>query len=298
MLLQLLSTVAPVMVIIGFGYVWARMRYAFDMETVGAIVLKIGSPALIFSTLTTLDIDLAAVGLTALAAMAVTAVCTVIGVVVLKLAKLPLHTHLLAVMTGNSGNMGLPVATLAFGEVGLALAIGYFAVVTVLQNTLGIAVSSGSFNPRTLLTQPIFYAVGVVVAVLLLDLPVPVWVSRTAEILGGFVIPSMLLLLGNALARLKVTDMKVAISVALLRLAAGVAGAFAIIWLFGLSGADAGVVFLMATMPVAVINVIFAERFRRNPELVAGVIVVSTLLVLAILPGLVWVALHIDDLGL
>ena len=50
----------------------------------------------------------------------------------------------------------------------------------------------------------------------------------------------------------------------------------------------------MCTMPIAVFNFVFAEHFNRSPEKVAGVIVVSTALTFALLPLLVWVAMHMS----
>ena len=47
----------------------------------------------------------------------------------------------------------------------------------------------------------------------------------------------------------------------------------------------------MATMPAAVVSVIFAERYGHSPEKVAGTIVVSTVGTLAGLPLIVWIAM-------
>ncbi|MCZ6641992.1 MAG: AEC family transporter, partial [Gammaproteobacteria bacterium] len=73
-------------------------------------------------------------------------------------------------------------------------------------------------------------------------------------------------------------------------------GLFAI-WAFDLSGTIAGVVFLQAAMPVAVFNFIFAERFNRNPEKVAAVILLSTLISFVTLPLLVGIALQLASNG-
>lgn len=293
MILELLAVSAPVFVIVAIGLVWARLALPFDMDTIGSVVLRIGTPCLIFSTLTSAQIRVTEVGEMALAAAGAIAVSTVIGVAVLRLLDMPLHTYLLTAMHGNSGNMGLPLAAMAFGVEGLALAIAYFLVVSISQNTLGLVISAGRFDPRALLRQPVIHASAVTVIVLVFDWSVPGWIGRTTELLAGLVIPAMLLLLGVSLARLKVADLRVAVGMSALRFAAGAGGALAIIAALGLHGAQAGVVWIMATMSAAVINMIFAERFARAPERIAGVIVVSTMLTLAGLPGIVWVALRL-----
>ncbi len=55
-------------------------------------------------------------------------------------------------------------------------------------------------------------------------------------------------------------------------------------WALGLEGAARGVAILQATMPVGVINYVFARQFGNDHETVAGAVVVSTLLSFAILP--------------
>jgi predicted permease len=103
----------------------------------------------------------------------------------------------------------------------------------------------------------------------------------------------MLLMLGTSLARLNVTALRETLTVALLRLLLGLILAITAIWIFELDGMLAGVVLLQCTMPAAVFNYVFAERFDREPDKVAAVILLSTLLSVASLPLLVGVALSL-----
>jgi predicted permease len=280
-----------VLTIVGLGFLWARQRMPFDNDTVGSLVLRIGTPCLIFATLTNADIAVEEVGRMALTAASVIAVSALIGALVLRAAGLPLHTYLLTAMHGNSGNMGLPLAAMVFGTEGLARAIAYFRVVSISQNTLGLVISAGRFDLRSLVRQPVIHASAITISVLLTEAAVPEWIARTTELLGAIVIPAMLLLLGVALAQLKVADLGIASGMAAMRFAAGALGAVAIVTAFGLTGTEAGVVWIMATMPSAVMNVLFAERFARSPERVAGTVVVSTVATLAGLPLIVWGAM-------
>lgn len=294
MVLQLLSVIAPVLVIVGLGYVWARSNLPFDTATIGSLVLRIGTPCLIFSTLTKADIALADVGMMVLAAICVVAVSAVVGFVVLRVCRLPLHTYLSIAMHGNSGNMGLPLVSMVFGPQGLALGIAYFTVLSVSQNTLGLLISAGKLDWRSFLRQPVVIASALTVLMLVTGVSIPVWIASTTGLLAGLVIPAMLLLLGVSLSQLAVADLRIALGMTAMRFAAGALGAIAVILAFGLGGAEAGVVWIMATMPAAIINVLFAERFGRSPERVAGTIVVSTVATLAGLPLIVWLALWIS----
>ncbi|WP_127143039.1 AEC family transporter [Pelagibacterium montanilacus] len=293
MLLEILGVVAPIFIIVSIGYVWARRKLPFDNETVGSVVLRVGIPCLIFSTMTGADVTPREVGWIVAAAICVIAISTLIGVVVLKLAHQPLNTYLISAMHGNSGNMGLPLAIMVFGQAGEPVAVAYFLVVALSQHVLGLMVTAGRFDARSLARQPIIHAAIVTIVVLSVGVDVPQWLTRTTDLLGGIVIPMMLLLLGVSLSQLKIGDLKIALGMSAMRFGAGATGALATIWIFGLTGVEAGVVWVMATMPAAVVHFLLAERYGRSPERVAGVIVVSTVLTLAGLPVIVWLAWQI-----
>ena len=65
------------------------------------------------------------------------------------------------------------------------------------------------------------------------------------------------------------------------------------IWLLKLEGVAAGVLFLQATMPIAVFNYVFADKYDRQPEQVAATVLVSTLITMAALPFLVAISIGI-----
>lgn len=293
MVLSLLAVTAPILIIIGIGYAWARLGMPFDSATISALVLRIGTPCLIFSTLTRTEMALDRIGVMVVVAVAVIAISTGVGALVLRMFGLPNHTYLLIAMHGNSGNMGLPLAAMVFGVEGLALGIAYFTVVAISQNTLGHVISAGKFDLRSFLGQPVVHASVITVLVLVTGIVVPEWIARTTELLAGLVIPAMLLLLGVALSHLKVADLRVAFGMALMRFGVGALAALFAILAFGLNGPQAGVVWIMATMPAAVVSVIFAERYARSPDRVAGAIVISTVGTLAGLPVIVWAALQL-----
>jgi predicted permease len=133
--------------------------------------------------------------------------------------------------------------------------------------------------------------------VTIFDLAVPDVIMTTTEMLGAMMIPAMLILLGASLATLHVAELKPAMGVAIARLVFGVASALLAIWLLDLQGIAAGTVFLLATMPTAIVNVIYADRYGPNGSTVSGAVVVSTLLTFLCLPALIWVAIWISGHG-
>ena len=82
--------------------------------------------------------------------------------------------------------------------------------------------------------------------------------------------------------------------VAVGRLSLGIGSAYLVITILDLKGVAAGTVFLMATMPTAIINFVLADRYQHNARQVAGAVVASTLVTFACLPLLIWTALSIS----
>lgn len=290
---EIFTVTAPVFCIVALGFLWSKWHQTFDTETLTNLVVKLATPCLVFTTLTNFDLGLQTIGSMALAAACALFLSALIGSVVLRLSGLPLHTYLASLMHPNTGNIGLPLVFMAFGEKGLALGVAYFIVISISQYTIGYGLSAGSFSIKRLLQQPLIYAVLISLLVVSVNLPVPVWIEKTTELISGIVIPALLMVLGYSLAQLKITAIKLAIYLALVRLVMGLLVGILLIKGLGLEGDAAGVVFLMCIMPIAVFNFVFAKHFNRSPETVAGVIITSTLLVFALLPGLVFIAITI-----
>ena len=101
-------------------------------------------------------------------------------------------------------------------------------------------------------------------------------------------IPLMLITLGVSLVRLQITAWRKALFYSVCRVAGGLLAGLLVVWLLELEGTVRGVVLLQASMPVAVFNYLFAVRYQRQPEAIAGLVVTSTLLSFVTLPLLLW----------
>jgi predicted permease len=291
MLAELFSIIAPLFVCAGIGYGWAKTGRGFDVEMVTNLVTNIGVPCLVFHTLTNLKVPASSFGTMAVAAVAVIAVCLVVGGLILHLAGLPRRAYLPALVFANTGNMGLPLTYLAFGDVGLGLAIAVFTVYATTQFTLGMALASGTTSFRSLLRIPVLYALPPALAFMLTGATPPKWIDNTTDILGGIVIPMMLITLGISLAKLAVKSLPRSLGLSLLRLGMGFAVGIGISYALGLEGASRGVLIIQSSMPVAVFNYLFAMRYKTAPAEVAGMVVISTVLSFATLPLLLWFVL-------
>jgi predicted permease len=272
----LVAVIVPVFVGAWLGWLWTRLGRTFDTAMVSDLVTQIGTPCLVFNALTKLDVAPSALGQMAAASFVSYALMAALAIAVLLTWRLPFHSYLPALMFGNAGNMGLPLCLFAFGELGLTLAIAYFAVAVALQFTVGVWIAAGAVSLGQLLRMPVLWAVLIALGFMAAGRKPPEFV--------GLTIPLMLMALGVSLGKLRVTSVPRAVVFSILRLAGGFGAGLAGAWLFGLTGAARGVLLIQATMPVAVFNYLFALHYKRAPEEIAGMVVISTLISFASLP--------------
>lgn len=288
MISELFSIIAPVLICVGIGFSWARLEQPYDMDFVTALITTIGTPCLVFTILS--KVGLQAEGLAVMAAASVAALVAFTGlsVIILKPLGLSLRTYLPALAFPNLGNMGLPLSLFAFGEKGLALGIVYFTIGAVAQFTIGVGVASGAMSIKKLARIPVIYAVAVALVFMLTDMKAPAWFNTTTRLLGDMAIPMLLITLGVSLARLRVKTLKRSVVFSLLRLAMGFAVGTGLSAVFGLEGIARGVLILQSSMPTAVFSYLFAQRYNRAPEEMAGITLISTTLSFLTLPLLLW----------
>ena len=292
MLLRLLTIVSPLLISAAIGYVWARTGRPFDTQFVTRLVLAVGAPFLIVSSLANADVDRGALASLGLAVVCLLAILGVAGAFILRLLRMEIRSYLGSIVFPNTGNMGLPLCLFAFGQEGLSFGLVVFVIVALTQFTAGIALISGEVHPVKTLASPIVWAAAIGAVFLLTGWDLPVWADNTVGIMAGLTIPLMLLTLGVSLAKLKVRRFSRSLMVALLRMGLGFGAGLAVAGMFGLEGAARGVLILDAAMPVAVFNALLAERYDRAPDEVAGGVVLSTILSFLTLPMLLWFLLR------
>jgi predicted permease len=285
LVLQILEIIAPVFMLAFVGWSWVRTGHRYEIEFVTRLVMNISAPCLVFTALVKVEIDPTAFRDLALAAVSAYALVGVLIASICLVAGLSYRTYLAPLTFGNTGNMGLPLALYAFGELGLAYAVVVFAVMVLLSFTLGVWVVTGRSNPTEALRQPLFYAAILGSAIGLLDVPVPKVVINAMSLAGQMMIPMMLITLGVSISRLNVNHVWRASMLSVLKAGVCALAGFGAAHVFGLTDAARGVLVLQLLTPVAVTSYLLAERYNADAEAVSGLVVVSTLLTLAVVPA-------------
>ncbi|MDG9883745.1 AEC family transporter [Pseudomonas sp. GD04058] len=284
MLASLFAVLAPVFIVAGIGFAWARRGNAYPTDFIASLVMTIGTPSLVLSTLHRTRLDPGAFASMALACVICMVVMAGIGYLVSRAFGQHWRVLMPAFMYPNTGNMGLPVALYAFGDQGLALAVAFFLTLSSFQFTLGIAISGGAATLRSLLKNPIVISLALALPLIFFDLKLPLWLGNTVDLLGGMTIPLMLLTLGVSLASIRLSDVASGMLIGGLRIVLGAGVGWGIGMLLGLDTLERAILVMQSAMPVAVFNYLLAVRANRSPEQVANVVMCSTVLSFVWLP--------------
>jgi predicted permease len=284
MIAQIAAITLPVFVLAAIGFIWVKRGFEYDFAFITRLVLQVGTPCLVFSTLVKTEIDAGAFQAIALAAVSLYAGLGVLAFILLRLLSLPLQTWLSPFVFSNSGNVGLPLCLFAYGEEGLAYGIAIFSTMVVCNFTVGVWIVSGKPAPWEAFRQPMVY--GALIGALFLSKgwEVPVWALNTFTLAGQFVIPLMLITLGASIAGLPRQAPWGVIGLSLTKYALSGAVAFGAASVFGLTGAAFGVFLLQALTPVPVTSYLLAQRFDAGAADVARFVMISTLLAVPLIP--------------
>lgn len=279
-----MQIVAPVCILAGIGFAWAKLGYEYRMEFVTRLSMTLGVPCLIFTALMKTNIDPAALTSVLLASVVAYALLTVIFWGLVIVLKLDRRTFLAPLIFGNTGNLGLPLALFAFGEVGLGYAVVIFAVMVVWSFTFGIWLVSGGGSLLRVIKEPAMAATLLGALFLWQGWTTPLWLTNSLDLIGQMAIPLMLITLGVAIARLGVRQLGRAFWLSLARAALCLLVAVATGWAFGLQSVPLAVLILQITTPVAVTSYLLAEKYGADADAVAGLVIVSTVMSIVTLP--------------
>jgi len=281
--LRLVEILFPIFGIVAAGYFYAR-HHKPEMAVANRLNMDVFVPALVFAAMAGKSFDLAAYAPLALGGLIILLTCGLLAWALAKVAGVQPKTIVPPMMFNNSGNIGLPLAVLAWGEDALPAAVILFMVENTLHFSFGARLLDPGARLLTLWRVPVVFAAiaGLTVAVL----KIPVWqpLVIAIKLLGDVSVPLLLFSLGVRMTDVSFREWRLATGSALLRPLAGMLIAAGVIQLLGLQGRDAAMLFVFGALPPAVLNFLFAERYRQEPERVASIVLIGNLAALVFLP--------------
>lgn len=286
----LVNNIAPVFILIFLGFLMGKL-FKLDIYSFSKINLYIYVPALVFVKLYETKIE--AEHMQALLyAVAYLAALAIFAAIISKIRK---HTKPMgsafknAVMFYNSGNFGLPLVTLVFRDSPyLAYAVSIQIMILLVQNlstnTIGfINAGRGRMNMwssiKAVFMMPAVYAIAA--ALVLKCIPfdfTTTFIWPAAVYVKDGLVSIALLTLGIQLSKsvfvLKHWEVYLA---AFMRLVGGPALALLLIWLLGIHGEMARVLFISSSVPTAVNTALIAVELDNEKDFSSQVVMTATL---------------------
>ena len=290
MLIRIIAIIFPIFAIVAVGYAYARVKKP-DMAFANQLNMDLFVPALVFAALANKSFDLMSNWKLALGGTIIVLGSGLLAWPVAKLMKVPANTLLPPMMFNNSGNMGLPLMVLAFGEQALPLAVVLFFVENTLHYSLGTWMLDHHAKLWNLWRVPVIAAAiaGLAVSLLRIELWVPLYIG--IKMLGDVSIPLLLFSLGVRLTDSVARDVQLGLVGAALCPLAGMAIAWAVAPLLGVDDMQAGMLLIFGALPPAVLNYIFAEKYKQEPERVASIVMIGNTASLLFIPMALFFAL-------
>ena len=291
LILTVFQIVAPVFILAAIGFTWVKIGWSYEIEFVTRLAMTLSVPALIFVALMKANISADTLSNLFLSSLIAYLFLALIFWITGKIFKLNMATYWAPLIFGNTGNLGLPLAMFAFGEVGLGYAVVVFAVMAIGSFSIGVWMVSGGGSLNKVFKEPMVWATLLGALFLIQGWQTPKWATNTLELLGQMAIPLMLITLGVALARLKINLISRAIILSILKLCVSVGVAWIIGIYFELNDIAFAVLVMQIATPVAVTSYLLAQKYGADANEVAGLVIASTALSVFALPVLLGILL-------
>ena len=285
--MELLSRIAdviiPVFLIVAVGYGYARRKVP-DMAVFNRIALDVLAPVLVYSALASRDFRI-----TEHLPLLIGGTVLILGGGLLawpvaKLFGAQPRTLVPVVMFNNCGNMGLPLALLAFGPAHFGAAVALFSVSNLFHFSIGARITSASARTRDLLTSPLMIGTALGFFSALTEVRPPDVMLAGFKLLGDALLPMMLFALGVRLTALNRSGLALGLLGALARPLIGLTIAIPLAWALGLEGAARGQLLLFAALPPAVMQFMLADRYHQEPDKVGAMIMLGNALAVVFVP--------------
>jgi len=280
LIVKLFEVLFPVFLIIGIGYWYGKKDPKFDTKFITVFAGSFGLPSIIFYSLTTTNISIDLFLRFSYYMTLYVIIFSIIGLIILKILNKDIYRLLPPLILPNTGNMGMPLCLFAYGKIGLAIATAITSVILVFHFSLNILLASKKFSLKPLLNCIPVYALFISLIFIYFDIPSPKFLENATFLIGYSTIFLVLMSLGIALSKLKIFSFKETLIYSLIRVIIGPIVGLFFVKFFNLSGVEAGVMFIQASMPSAVLTFLVSEIYspKKISANIASTVALSTFL--------------------
>jgi len=288
---RLLGIILPVFLVVALGFVYARKAKP-DMVWVNRLNVNVLAPALIFTALAGKEFDLAANKILIVGSIGVVIGSGLLAWPFARLMHEDRRTFVPPMMFNNCGNLGLPLAVLAFGQPGFSAMVALFTISNLLHFTLGVWIIDHHARFGSLLRNPMVLATLAGFLFAAFHPPMPDWLLQALKMTGDAMIPLMLIALGVRLSDVPWSSWRVGVIGGLVCPLTGIAMAALLSPVLGLDREQQGLLLLFGCLPPAVLNFMVAEQYQQEPGKVASIVLIGNVLAVVFVPLGLALALH------
>ncbi len=282
----------PMTVLVGLAYGYQKLFKA-DTQQFNNLVLYLLLPINIFHELSIKRIGFSELGKPALFMVLLTGTLAGIAWLAARMLRLNIEqrvSFILSVAMINVGNFGLSLIYFTYGSEANFSAILTFVAFNVPLTTLAIYFSSNQGSRRgalkDMLKIPIFHATFLALLLTTMDVTVPASVHTITGYLGQATFPIFTFVFGMQLADVRFSRamLGTVATASVLRLVISPVIAAFILGTLGVVGLSYKVGLVQTSTPAPILPLMYAIRFNRSPELLAAIIIVTTILSTLTLP--------------
>jgi malate permease and related proteins len=289
MLIDLLFTkLMPIVILIAIGFYWKKKELPFDKDMISSLLMNLGTPALLIASINNKDLTVDNMLTILIYGTSLIIVCTILTTVYLKIEGKEVRPFLQSFIFPNTGGLGIPIVYVLLGETAFVYAITFSTLINIYHFTIGLWLANNSLNIKKALQTPVLYAL---VAALLFkgtNTEVPSVIEDVCKMLGGIVIPLMLIAFGSSLVGIKIGENLKAIRMGIARVIIGFLVVY-IAYIFGdFEHIIIATLLIQYSMPVATTSYLFAFRFNGPDKEVAVMTASSTVAILFLLPVIIY----------
>ncbi|MEK6808208.1 MAG: AEC family transporter, partial [Nanoarchaeota archaeon] len=163
-------------------------------------------------------------------------------------------------------------------------AIIYDNAMSLFLFSIGICIVHEKNEIKEVFRLPLIYALifGILFNALRIDLPNIIF--KPLEMVGAITIPLALMVLGYRLSSIKITHLKIAFFASIFKILGGFLIASLVVLFLPLNHIAKSVILIQASMPSAVMSMILCQKYKKDPEIVTSVVMLSTLMSVVAVP--------------
>lgn len=280
------SSILPIFIIITAAYIYNRLAHP-DISRIVHLVTMIFVPVFVFDSLMDKKLTLGMLINPFIFMILLTTALILISHFTAKITGSDEDDRITLILAGsmiNIGNFGIPLIHFSYGEMADVYSVLNFIAFNIPLSTVAIYLTSKEKHVKKILMDiakiPIFYSIILALLVSYFSIPIPKSINNCIELSGPAAVPLLIFILGLQLSNIRMKQGFIALLIPgiIIRLIISPFVALGILALLGVSGLEMRVAMVQTSAPAALLPLLYAIRFKRSPDFLATMIMITTIL--------------------